>query len=76
MVKKRFPIKTCEELRDLFVEFKNYMVTQETGYSNDQNMGFRITGAGLFVDFLCGIKPKNKPGAFYRHYPDKPWPSD
>lgn len=65
-------IKTHEEMRKLWAEFKDCM--RNTGYVS-QNQNTRLTGAALFVDFLCGIKPeKRNSGTSYLVYPDKPWP--
>ena len=68
-------VETCEEMRRLFVEFKEYMMKEETGYTSKENVRRCVNGAGLFVDFLCGIKPEKKLGTSYRGYPDGPWPS-
>lgn len=65
-------IETHEEMRKLWAEFKEYM--KKTEYVS-QNQNTRLTGAALFVDFLCGIRPqKRKSGTSYLVYPDKPWP--
>ena len=69
-------IKTEDGLRQLWAEFKDYEKSGKTGYA-PTNMKIRLTGAALFVDFLCGIKPKKrKPNTSYLRYPDTPWPLD
>lgn len=76
-LRDRFPLtlETHEEVRELWAEFKKYVRSGEIGYApSSQNPP--LTGAGLFVDYLCGIKPEKKTsGTSYRGYPDKPWPS-
>lgn len=69
-------IETCEEIRGLLVEFKDYMMKEETGYTNKQNVGRCVNGAGSFVDFLCGIKPKKNRSYFSYDLQKTPWPSD
>ncbi len=65
-------IKNHEEMRKLWAEFKEYM--RKTEYVSP-NQNTRLTGAALFVDFLCGIKPqKRNRGNSYLDYPDKAWP--
>jgi hypothetical protein len=67
-------IKTHEEMRKLWVEFKDYMRKTEYALKNQDT---RLTGAALFVDFLCGIKPEMRNrGTSYLNYPDKSWPND
>ncbi len=67
-------IETREEMRKLWAEFKDYM--RNTEYT-PKNQDTRLTGAALFVDFLCGIKrQKRNSGNTYLVYPDKPWPND
>ena len=78
LLRQRIPltIKTEEDLRQLWAEFKEYQKSGKTGYASG-NMNIRLTGAALFVDFLCGIKPKKrKPNTSYLRYPDTPWPLD
>lgn len=77
--RNRLPLMIMNEheLRRLWTEFKTYMQTVEAGYTNTQNIANRLTGAALFVDFLCGIKPTRRhSGNSYGDYPDKPWPTD
>lgn len=76
-VRDRFPltIGTHEEMRKLWAEFKNYVQSREIRYA-DKNQNTRLTGAALFVDYLCGIKPeKRTSGTSYLGYPEKSWPS-
>ncbi len=76
--RNRLPItiRTTEDARRLFVEFKDYMLRRESGHV-DANINHRVTGAGFFVDFLCGIKSRKlKSNESYRHYPGKVWPTD
>ena len=69
-------IKTEEELRQLWAKFKDYERSGETSYAKS-NEDTRLTGAALFVDFLCGIKPKKRSTrTSYLRYPDTPWPLD
>lgn len=78
MLRKRIPchIQNEEELRDLWADFKGYMLEGKSGHVSD-NQKIRLTGAGLFVDFLCGIAPKKKTSqTSYLKYPDEPWPID
>ena len=75
-VRDRFPlnIKTHEEMRKLWVAFKDDV--RKTAYAR-QNQDTRLTGAALFVDFLCGITPKKRNrGTSYLGYPNTPWPND
>jgi len=69
-------IETEDELRQLWAKFKDYELREEIGYVPD-NAKRNLTGAGLFVDFLCGIKPKKRTGkTSYLRYPDDLWPLD
>jgi len=55
---------------------KEYMLAGKSGHVTD-NQRIRLTGAGLFVDYLCGIAPKKKTShTSYLKYPDEPWPFD
>lgn len=76
-VRDRFPltIETHEEMRELWAEFKDYVRSGELGYAK-KNQDTRLTGAALFVDYLCEIKPvKRTSDTSYLGYPEKPWPS-
>lgn len=76
LLRKRLPltIKSEEELRKLWAEFRDYERSGETGYA-PSNENTRLTGAALFVDFLCGIKPKKrKSTTSYLRYPEASWP--
>ena len=67
-------IKTHEEMHKLWAEFKENM--RKTEYSKE-NQDTRLTGAALFVDFLCGIKPQMRNrGTSYLDYPDESWPTN
>lgn len=69
-------IQNEEELRKLWAAFKEHMLQGKSGHVNE-NQKTRLTGAGLFVDFLCGIPLKKKTSRIsYLNYPDKPWPLD
>lgn len=75
-LRDRFPltIETHEEMRQLWAEFKKYVKSGEIGYA-EGNENTRLTGAALFVDFLCGIpRKKRNASTSYLHYPDTPWP--
>ena len=77
LLRNRLPvtIPTEEEFRQLWADFKTYMKNVDADYTNPQNQNDRLTGAGLFVDFLCGIKPKPRDrNTSYLQYPEKPWP--
>ena len=75
----RFPltIETHEEMQQLWAEFKKYVKNEkneEIRYA-EGNQNIRLTGAALFVDFLCGIPPKKRNASTsYLRYPDTPWP--
>lgn len=78
VLKSRIPlhIQNEDELRDLWVDFKEYMLEGKSGHV-PANQKIRLTGAGLFVDFLCGITPKKKTSqTSYLKYPEDPWPID
>lgn len=47
-----------QKLRESWIEFQKY-AQQEMGYKNRQNLNECLNGAGAFVDFLCGRKPKS-----------------
>ena len=59
---------------DLLIEgwsrFKDY-AQREMGYTNQQNLNECLNGAGAFVDFLRGSKPKS--GTSYATA--KQWPT-
>lgn len=77
-LKRRIPIKIQneEELRLLWLEFKQYMLEGKSGHVTE-NQKIRITGAALFVDFMCGIPPKKRTSqTSYLKYPNDPWPMD
>ena len=62
-------IEAPEGMRKLWAEFRDYM--RKTEYAR-KNQDTRLTGAALFVDFLCGIKPEMRNrGTSYLNYPDK-----
>lgn len=61
------------KLREVWSEFQKY-AEKEMGYTNRQNLNESLNGAGAFVDFLNGRKPKS--GTSYAtHLPGK-WPTD
>ena len=74
-LKNRFPltIETPEAARQLFIEFKDCLPL--AGHENDQNERRVLNGAGQFIDFLSGVKPKLRKS--YSGYPEKAtWPID
>ena len=75
-MKTKLPIKISDEeqLRKLWAEFKEYMLAGTSGHATP-NQKTRLTGAALFVDFLCGILPtKRNSATSYLKYPEDPWP--
>jgi hypothetical protein len=66
-----FNIDNEEQLRDLWAQFRDFL----EGEYADPNWKTRSTGAALFVDFLCGVKPRKRTSrTSYLGYPEKPWP--
>jgi len=61
------------KLREAWVEFQKY-AEQEMGYTNRQNLNECLNGAGAFVDFLSGRKPKS--GLSYATHSPGKWPTD
>ena len=87
-VRDRFPltIETHEELRELLVKFRDDMkkdmlkIEEDTPENRDRyalgNLKRCVNGAGLFVDYLCEIKPKKNNSYFSYDPPNTPWPND
>jgi hypothetical protein len=75
-MKSKIPlsIKTEDDLRKLWAEFRDHVQRTSGPYVN-ANWKTRLTGAGLFVDFLCGIKSQKRTSSTsYFKYPENPWP--
>ncbi len=72
-LRRRIPltIQTDEDIRLLWVEFKEHLMNKAE-YAKENHNRF-LNGAGKFVDFLCGIEsPKN---TAYAQSTEKDWPS-
>ena len=62
-----------QKLREAWIKFQKY-AQKEMGYTNRQNLNECLNGAGAFMDFICGRKPKA--GTSYATHSPGKWPTD
>ena len=60
------------QLREAWHQFRTY-AKDHMGYTNKQNLNESLNGAGAFVDFLCGKRPKM--GTSYATTEEDNWPT-
>jgi len=46
-----------KQLHQAWYEFRTY-AKGNMGYTNEQNLNESLNGAGAFVDYLCGKRPR------------------